>query len=221
MLFPEITRVLDPLPHSAALNMAIDEVLLLHASAPLLRVYRWKSPAVSFGYFGKVAEIETAWPGRELVRRWTGGGVVPHGEDFTYTLIVPRDSAFARETPLTSYAAIHERIARLLAEQFRMNAELAPMAAQKVSNACFENPAQHDVLIGAEKVAGAAQRRTQNGLLHQGSLQVETLPQEFADTLSFAFAGKVTTRELTANEIESAAELAQRKYGTDAWLRRW
>ncbi len=221
MLFPEITRVLDPEPHDAALNMAIDEALLLHATTPLLRVYRWASPSVSFGYFGKIGEVESAWPERELVRRWTGGGVVPHGEDFTYTLIVPRDVEFARETPLTSYAAIHERIARLLAEHFRAEALLAGAASPKISNACFENPAQHDVLIGTEKVAGAAQRRTQHGLLHQGSLQVKSLPEEFGEKMAGAVAGKVMVRDLSDTVIKSAAELAQRKYATEAWLRRW
>ena len=83
MIFDELTEVADPEPHDAALNMALDEVLLRRAAGPLLRVYRWARPAVSFGYFGKVADAEAAWPGREMVRRWTGGGIVPHGADVT------------------------------------------------------------------------------------------------------------------------------------------
>lgn len=221
MLFPEIIRILDPEPHGAALNMAIDEILLQRATVPLLRVYRWASAAVSFGYFGKIAEVEPAWPGRELVRRWTGGGVVPHGEDFTYTLIVPRDVAFAREAPLTSYAAIHERIARLLAEHSRAEALLAGAASPKISNACFENPAQHDILIGSEKVAGAAQRRTQHGLLHQGSVQVSDLPETFGERLARTLATRIQARQLLGEEVEAAAELAARKYGTTGWLRRY
>ncbi|MHA3773961.1 lipoate--protein ligase family protein [Verrucomicrobiota bacterium sgz303538] len=203
------------------MNMAIDEVLLQHAKVPLLRVYQWAGHSVSFGYFGKVAEVETSWPGRELVRRWTGGGVVPHGEDFTYTLIVPRDVPFARETPLTSYAVIHEYIARLLAETLRERPQLAKAASQKISNACFENPAQHDVLIGSEKVAGAAQRRTLNGLLHQGSIQVKHLPEEFGERLARALAESVTSRELAESEVDLAGEIAARKYGSEAWLRRF
>lgn len=221
MLFPEIIRILDPEPHGAAVNMAIDEILLQRATAPILRVYRWASPAVSFGYFGKIAEVEPAWPGRELVRRWTGGGVVPHGEDFTYTLIVPREVAFARETPLSSYAAVHERIARLLAEHSRAEALLAGAAAPKVSNACFENPAQHDILIGSEKVAGAAQRRTQYGLLHQGSIQVNDLPEAFGERLARTMAGEVWERLLQGEEVEAAKDLAARKYGMDEWIRRY
>ena len=45
MLFEKMTEVLDPEPHGAALNMAIDEALLRTATEPLLRIYRWARPA--------------------------------------------------------------------------------------------------------------------------------------------------------------------------------
>src|SRR5580700_1117427 len=77
----EISLFDDPLPRSAPLNMAIDEALLGTGAGPVLRVYRWKRPAVSFGYFERWAPIHAAHPDREAVRRWTGGGVVLHGED--------------------------------------------------------------------------------------------------------------------------------------------
>src|SRR5437879_8934991 len=35
----------DHTPHSAAMNMAIDEALLEYATIPLIRFYRWQSPA--------------------------------------------------------------------------------------------------------------------------------------------------------------------------------
>ena len=90
MLFENILEVIDDLPHGAPLNMAIDEVLLRHARMPLLRLYRWERPAISFGYFGVAAQILPQCGPREAVRRWTGGGVVWHGEDLTYSLVVPR-----------------------------------------------------------------------------------------------------------------------------------
>ena len=33
---------------------------------------------------------------REIVRRWTGGGVVPHGDDLTYSVIIPAQSPVFR-----------------------------------------------------------------------------------------------------------------------------
>jgi lipoate-protein ligase A len=74
----------DPEPKAAALNMAVDEALLISATAPILRFYRWRAPALSFGYFGRYAEVDNQAGGREIVRRWTGGGIVLHGDDLTY-----------------------------------------------------------------------------------------------------------------------------------------
>ncbi|MES2571853.1 MAG: hypothetical protein V4710_17595 [Verrucomicrobiota bacterium] len=166
MLFEELITVLDPEPHPAPLNMAVDEMLLRSASVPCLRVYRWKRPSVSFGYFSRHAEVAREWPGRDLVRRWTGGGVVPHGEDVTYTLVLPLDCPLVGMGAPELYRLIHERIATVLGE----GGTLAGSAAARVSDACFENPAMHDVLYGGRKVAGAAQRRTRSGLLHQGTV---------------------------------------------------
>ena len=156
MLFEEIIEVVDPEPHHAALNMAIDEALLHAARSPILRVYRWTRPSVSFGYFGRFDSVADAWPGRDLVRRWTGGGVAPHGEDITYTLIVPRVSPFFRHPARESYRMIHEEIAGYL----RRSGFAVGMAAQssgKISDACFENPVAFDLLAGGMKIGGAAQ----------------------------------------------------------------
>ena len=221
MLFPTLTEVLDPAPHSAALNMAIDEVLLRTAVEPLLRVYRWERPAVSFGYFGKWAEIAPVWPGRDLVRRWTGGGVVEHGEDLTYTLIVPREHPFSRLSAAESYRAIHETIARLLSVAQQPLA-LASATATRVSSACFENAAQHDVLADGRKVAGAAQRRTRDGLLHQGSIQGVPVHDSLgAPHLCSVFSTLAQQRELTERDLALAAQLVQEKYASAAWLRRF
>ena len=219
MIFDELTEVADPEPHDAALNMALDEVLLRHAAGPLLRVYRWARPAVSFGYFGKVADAEAAWPGREMVRRWTGGGIVPHGADVTYTLIVPRGCAFFRTGAAESYRAIHERIAALLAGQGQA-VRVAAAAGAKISEACFENPARYDLLGAAGKIAGAAQRRTRAGLLHQGSVQGAARPVDFSVRLGAAFARKVSGRSLADSDLAAARELSATKYATAAWLRR-
>ena len=204
-------EVCDPEPHDAALNMAIDETLLRTARAPTLRIYRWARAAVSFGYFGKWSDAVRAWPDREMVRRWTGGGIVPHGDDVTYSLVVPRDHPFFTVSPRESYCAIHECVARALG-----NASLAIAAAPQASAACFENPVQHDVLIENCKVAGGAQRRTKSGLLHQGSIQnagrVAALAEGFSSHRNvIALAPEIQTE---------AIQLAHSKYGTETWTQR-
>lgn len=204
----------------AAVNMAVDEVLLLRARRPILRVYGWARPAVTFGYFERWEPVVAAHPGREWIRRWTGGGIVPHGEDWTYSLIVPRCDPFAAVNAAESYRIIHE----LLGEAMRgegMEAGVTPQAAPKVSQACFENPAQYDLLAAGHKIAGAAQRRSRFGMLHQGSVQGVTVPPGFAERLAGMLSSAVTARDLGAEELAEATRLAETKYATAAWNRKF
>ncbi len=216
MLFDEVMEVIDAEPHSAALNMAIDEILLRSVHTPLLRFYRWSRPAISFGYFGKWDAVITAWPTRDIVRRWTGGGVVPHGEDVTYSLVVPREHRFFTLSPQASYATIHEQVACALGV-----AVLAGESAPKVSDACFENAARHDVVMGGRKVAGAAQRRTKHGLLHQGSIQCLGAGRMIESDLRKAFAAQIHGVPIALETLSQASRLAEEKYASAEWMRRY
>ena len=220
MLIPHLIAIQDEQPHRAAVNMAIDELLLQNLERPTLRIYRWAEPAVSFGYFTPIVEVEALWPGRALVRRWTGGGIVPHGADFTYTLLCPLGMPLTSRPPVESYRVIHEAVAQAIAAH-HSGITLAGPPAPKISNACFENAAQFDILAGAEKVAGAAQRRTRTGLLHQGSIQMPGLDFTFGSALADALAGNVTVEPLDTSLIPAAEALAASKYGTTAWTRRF
>ncbi|MDQ2919081.1 MAG: octanoyltransferase, partial [Verrucomicrobiota bacterium] len=79
----------DREPRAAAINMALDEALFEYATVPLLRFYSWARPSLSFGYFGLFAEVADQIQERDIVRRWTGGGIVLHGTDLTYSVILP------------------------------------------------------------------------------------------------------------------------------------
>jgi lipoate-protein ligase A len=220
-LFTHVDFLDDTDPHGAALNMAIDEVLLRSGlERPLLRVYSWKNPSISFGYFEKIEPILEMHPGMDLVRRWTGGGIVPHQKDLTYSLLVPAGDPFLKQKPVDSYCAVHCVVASLL-QIHGSNAVVASSSAPKVSQACFENPVRHDLVADGRKVAGAAQRRSQHGLLHQGSIQGIAVAKGFGQQLASAMGDAVSARALTDNEIEAAETLAAEKYGTESWLRRW
>jgi len=212
----EIILFDDGKPHCAALNMAMDEALLAVVERPVLRVYRWARPAVSFGYFEPWEPVIAWYPEREAMRRWTGGGVVLHGQDFTYSLLVPR-GAGADVSPAASYGIIHGAICSAFADA-GIAAAPAPVGGAKVSNACFENAVLHDVLVDGRKIAGAAQRRTRRGLLHQGSIQGVEMPRGFAEVLAGRLAGEVCRQNV---DVSAAAEaLAMEKYQGEAWLRK-
>jgi lipoyl(octanoyl) transferase len=213
-------RVYDDLePRPAALNMAVDEALLESATEPVLRFYRWRRPSISFGYFGHYAEAASQAGDREIVRRWTGGGIVPHGDDLTYSIIIPAAVPFFARSSLEVYAAIHDAIRRAL-EANGVEALLAENAAPKVSEDCFANAVRADVISDGRKIAGAAHRRSRAGLLHQGSIQRRHLPEKFRIDFARLLCDGHQHRTLSSPVMERAARIAGAKYGTDEWLRR-
>jgi lipoate-protein ligase A len=220
VLFEALITMQDSEPHSAALNMAIDEALLQRATRPTLRLYAWERPALSLGYFSRHAEAEQAAAGRELVRRWTGGGLVEHGQDLTYTLLVPRTSEFFQHSALESYRLIHEALAGWLAGR-GVRTQVAACSAQESSVACFAAHVRHDILSGPSKLAGAAQRRTRWGLLHQGSIQLPGSARVNGDGMAEAFSRNVLTDVLRKECIAGAEEIARAKYATREWLRKF
>ena len=220
MLFERLIVFEDPVPAGAALNMAIDEAIFAEAQRPILRFYRWERPALSFGYFGKFAEVAPEARLRELVRRWTGGGVVPHGEDLTYSLVTPACDPVAKEGPVAIYAALHEAIRAALSVEGYV-AQLASEPAPKVSEACFANPVRHDLMLDGRKIAGAAQRRTRAGFLHQGSIQLPHLSDGFRQRFAALLGKEIREENIAPPILQSAAQLAREKYGTESWLRLW
>lgn len=207
----------DKSSRSAAMNMAIDEALLEFAPKPSIRFYQWDHPALSFGYFGRFADIENE--PRDLVRRWTGGGIVLHGEDLTYSLVIPSsDPAFA-ESSTSIYEKAHKALGAGLVASGQQ-AELALMAGSKTSESCFANPVRADVLSNGRKVAGAAQRRTRGGLLQQGSIQSVDFGHGFADLFARQLCAQCRPVQLGEDLLARAQQIAKLKYASEAWLRR-
>jgi len=211
--------VYDDEPRSAALNMAVDEALLETASTPTLRFYRWRGRALSFGYFGFYAEVEDHRESREIVRRWTGGGVVPHGEDLTYSVIIPARHSFFSRSSTEIYSELHDAIRQALIAN-GVEATLAGAVGPKVSEHCFANAMRSDVLSDGRKVAGAAHRRSRAGLLHQGSIQLAGLPAKFREDFAEILCGRFERKTLASALIARANAIAQTKYATAEWLMR-
>jgi len=236
----------DDAVRSAAMNMAIDEALLEMASNPSIRFYRWHSPALSFGYFGRFADVVDYAARRDLVRRWTGGGIVLHGDDLTYSVIVPRDDPVFAGSSMSIYENVHHALCEALSV-IGKHADLLAVAAvcdrrihfppvnfptmdgsilnnatvtDRRYNDCFATPVRADVLVDGRKVAGAAQRRTRAGLLHQGSIQQVDLVEDFARHFAKELSEDCSEKRIDNELSDRAKEIAEKKYATQAWLRR-
>ncbi len=169
-VFEKLLLWVDPVRRSGPEAMAVDEWLLETARIPVLRVYGWAGAWASVGYFGEIAGAAALFPGVGLVRRWTGGGTVDHRADWTYTVVAPHGVPLAGWRGAESYRRIHAALAATLAAE-GIDAWSSDGGNETGAALCFENPVSHD-LLGADgrKIAGAGQRRTRQGLLHQGSV---------------------------------------------------
>ncbi len=212
-------RLLLDSKSSAAANMAIDESLLRHAQAPVLRIYGWEEPCVSIGYFQKASVVPT---GISFVRRYTGGGLVEHDRDLTYTLVLPADHPLTKAGTLPSYRTIHEGVASAL-RAAGVDCQLATAQPKKDHASCFLKPVPADVLgPKGNKLAGAAQRRTRQGCLHQGSILLSgAIPARLAkilpDHLARALQTSWAVTERTREEEELAEKLFRDRYSTRDW----
>ncbi|HHY85034.1 MAG TPA: lipoate--protein ligase family protein [Verrucomicrobia bacterium] len=156
-----------------AFNMALDEALLNlmpRLQRPVLRFYGWTEPAASFGYFQKYADVERATLLRPLVRRPTGGGIVQHDCDWTYSLVFPAGHEWHGLKAVESYRRVHAWLQRAF-DLLGIETELAAEARKGEAGQCFVGHERFDVLWRGRKIAGAAQRRRREGLLIQGSVQ--------------------------------------------------
>ncbi|BBG65889.1 lopoate-protein ligase A [Hydrogenimonas sp.] len=182
-------RFIDTELGSAHWNMAVDEALLDRFGeddTPILRLYRWE-PSLSFGRFSKpLGSIDLALAGKSgvsCVRRITGGGILVHGGDLSYSIILP--SSFAKKRGIKgSYRFLCRFLIRLY-EKLGLSAgfvaesqkeEKKPSQLLRTglftrgSNICLAGNEEYDILIDGRKMGGNAQRHTKRAMLQHGSI---------------------------------------------------
>lgn len=215
-MLEELQLWIDPFSREGPEAMAVDEWLWQQALVPILRVYQWSGDWMSLGYFGSVQSIPED---RAFVRRPTGGGVVDHRHDWTYTLIIPRGIDLAEMPGNQSYRVIHQALASALAEE-NTDVMLAPIDADSSDAFCFQRPVVHDLVDACGiKISGAGQRRGRHGLLHQGSCALPTTNRARAHALAGELSRHVSVIEL-APDAHAIEMICREKYSNEVWNRK-
>jgi len=174
--------IIDDQPLKGSLNMAIDEFmfsLVKKEKKTILRFYQWKKPTASLGYFQKVNEVINLNYLKEknfdLVRRITGGKLVLHDKEITYSIASSEAEIFTNSLK-NSYQLISQALC-LGFSKMGINAQLA---SRKVfsylskSLPCFSYPAQDEIKVNGKKLVGSAQKREGDCFLQHGSIPIES-----------------------------------------------
>lgn len=163
-------------------NMSTDWWLFqnLQSNDLIFRHYGWHKNEISFGYgqnwnWVKEQDIPDS---NLLTRRPTGGGIVHHGKDWTYTLIIPSNHLSFRKAALDHYEEIHFSLGKALYQQ-GIKTTLMPCPSKEekrkgIPGDCFLEPVGKDLMHenGLSKIAGAAMKRTKRGILIQGTVDL-------------------------------------------------
>ena len=228
MTLSEIHFWPDPEFRSASAQMALDEALYdwsVSTGNAAARFYHWDAPAVTVGYFPRPGADQPPLPAG-AVRRFTGGGLVEHGEDLTFVLTLPTGCEVSRATGAARYRWIHEALAQSLAET-GVPVALEPAHLASSAGPCFSHPVPWDLRDPetGRKIGGGAQRRSRGAVIHQGSVR---LPPEFRDTRAgwivdflHRLAARVTPLDRPVRGRVTADALAREKsrYGNASWNR--
>jgi lipoyl(octanoyl) transferase len=173
--------IIEDVPRRGSRNMAVDEYLFIAAQeerATFLRFYRWERPTASLGYSqtaARAADLDFCRAnGIDVVRRMTGGKLVLHHRELTYSL-ASSDTELFTDTLRESYRRISLGLVRGL-ELMGLEARLAafsPPDYVRGTMPCFAFPARDEVEIGGLKIVGSAQKRTGAAFLQHGSVPLE------------------------------------------------
>ncbi|MGD9613055.1 MAG: hypothetical protein AB7V22_09135 [Kiritimatiellia bacterium] len=224
--------LLDSPPLDVFGQMALDEALAKsQPDAFCLRFFRWQGVGATFGYAQRIAEVERALPrelARACTRRPTGGGVVPHVDDLTFSCVFPAAGVLK---PAEIYRRLHAALlaglrgfvpAARLASAGGRGAPRGPGGASQ----CFVEPVALDVMVADEKILGGAIRRYGETVLYQGSLQlpgVRTRAAQLEAALAAALAAEWELRwerRAADGALQVAAAALAAKYRSAEWIRR-
>lgn len=179
-------RLIDTGPLSGRENMAIDEALFRcfdpASSQPVLRLYGWQPQALSLGRFQKARDdldlVRCAADKLTVVRRITGGGVIYHADELTYSLVCGPSQIPAAASVKESFRVLTSFLLglyRALGLQAAYAADLAPAGSRlgERTPLCFAGKESYDILVNGRKLGGNAQRRSRAVIFQHGSIPLQ------------------------------------------------
>jgi len=169
-------RVINDPQSTAKINMATDEALLScfkEGDLGILRLYSWENSfTIGAGQKFDDYPFSSLYKG-SYAKRITGGGVLFHGHDLSYSLVIP--------TKLLDGLSIKESYEKIclfiinfykkigLDAKYVKDDESISLSKSDFCQVGFE---AYDILIDGKKIGGNAQRRTKKAIFQHGSIPI-------------------------------------------------
>lgn len=172
-------RLIISKKNSAKINMATDEALCSsfdENSVPILRLYTWEK-SFTLGVAQKITDyIHLKEYKNNFAKRITGGGVLFHGHDLSYSLIIP---------PLylsgLNVKESYEKICNFLLTFYKqLGLDVKYVKDDKnlqlsKSQFCQIGFEAYDIVVNGQKIGGNAQRRTKKFIFQHGSIPINEM----------------------------------------------
>lgn len=176
-------RLICSFEQNAKTNMAIDKALakcFKPDNQPILRLYTWES-SFTVGAGQKVEAYVDRFTqyGGNCAKRITGGGVLFHGHDLSYSVVLP--SSFSKDL---SVKQTYEKICSFLITFYRnlgLDANYAkdiPTIELSKSNFCQVGFEAYDIIVNGLKIGGNAQKWSKHSIFQHGSVPVQAVAKD-------------------------------------------
>ena len=164
---------------SAKVNMATDEALALsfeESNIPILRLYTWEK-SFTLGVGQRIDDYTYLEEyNNNYAKRITGGGILFHGHDLSYSLILP-----VKYLQELSVKESYEKICSFLLEFYKdlgLDAKYVKddeTLALSKSSFCQVGFEAYDIVVDSLKIGGNAQRRTKKFIFQHGSIPIKKM----------------------------------------------
>lgn len=170
--------------------MNLDATILASlGSTNILHLYNWTGATITYGHFIKVEDFIDLERAKlhevQLAKRPTGGGIVLHVDDLSFSFFLPSNHKNYSRHSLDNYRFINQIVVEAILEILPsysdlINIDLSDQHASRPSF-CMAEPSKYDIFFRNKKIGGAAQRNKKQGYLHQATLNLVDSKQTLID----------------------------------------
>lgn len=224
--------ILQTPPFDVFSQMAIDEIIACDKTLEnknFLRFFNWQEQkAITFGYAQRSKSLkEQLEAGYKITRRPSGGGIVYHDGDLTFSIIFT-----SQDKVEDIYKNLHTAIAGELKKYIKQvqtydQKNIFKPVENGQSKSCFANPVLDDLMLDDKKILGGAIRRFGNRILYQGTLQIAGArdKEEYKSAIKNALE-KFLKEESSFTEVSPTLLLqiknkAEQVYKNPAWINKY